>query len=103
MFLCERHWRFKTFFDYLYPNNILREPIETFPDPIPYTDLTGVEHYKAGKDSNEKFMMSKLIDATKRKTNIPFPTSAQTAPNVGIFLCCINCRPLRLCSEKSTS
>ena len=41
-------------------------------------------------------MQSKLTDATKIKTNILFPTSAQTASNVGTFLCCINCCQLRL-------
>ena len=57
----------------------------TFPVPIPQnTDPAGVGHYKAGKDSNEKFMPNKLIDATERKTNVPFPISAQAASNVGI-------------------
>ena len=79
-----------------YHDNLLGEPIETFPDAIPYTDPAGIEHYKVGKDSKEKFMPSKLIDATKRKTNVPFPTSAQTALNVGIFPRCINCRQQRL-------
>ena len=36
-------------------------------------------------------MPSKLIDATKRKTSVPFSTSAQTVSSVGIFLHCINC------------
>ena len=58
---------------------------------IPYTDTAGEEHYKAGKDSNKKFMLSKLIDARKRKTNVSFPTSAQTVSSVGIFLHCISC------------
>ena len=44
-----------------------------FPDPVPYTDSDGVEHYKEGKDVEETFLPSKLIDATKRKSNIPFP------------------------------
>ena len=46
---------------------------------------------KSRKDSNKTFMPSKLIDATKRKTSVPFSTSAQTVSSVGIFLHCINC------------
>lgn len=80
------------FSDCSYRINLLGERIETFPDAIPYTDPVGVEHHKAGKDSNDKFMSSKLIDATNRKTNVPFPTSAETASNVGIFFRCINFR-----------
>ena len=82
--------------DCSYHDNFIGEPIETFPDPIPYTDPAEVEHYQAGKNSNETKMLNKLIDATKRKTNVLFPTSAQTASNVGIFLRCVNCCRPRL-------
>lgn len=40
----------------------------------------------------EKFLPSKLIDATKCKFNVTFSTSAQTASNVEMNLPCVNCR-----------
>ena len=71
-------------------------PIESFGDPVPYTDDDGKEHYRLGEDPDEKYMPSKLENPAKRKHGLPFPPTAQTALNVGITISCTECQKPRL-------
>ena len=63
------------------------DEITEFPDLEPY-EVDGVQHYKAGNDSTEKYLPSKLEDPEKRHHNIPFPPNPQTAKNVGLTIKC---------------
>ena len=83
-----------------YHSCIKGQPIESFGDPVPFTDQEGVEHYKEGQDEEEKFLPSRLIDPTKRSHNIPFSPTAQTALNVGVSIPCTECRKPRLIYAK---
>ena len=77
------------------------DSINNFPDPVPYEDEEGINHYKEGRDPEEKFLPSKLLDITKQPTNIPFKATAQTANNVGATVKCSDCKKPRLMfSEK---
>ena len=80
---------------------IRKEPIESFGDPEPYTDNEGIDRYRFGNDPEEKFMPSKLLDASKRSSNIPFPATAKTSQNVGSVIDCTQCRKPRLLHSKS--
>ena len=57
---------------------------------IPYNNSSGVEHYKEGKDSKEKFLPSKLTCSTNWDFQ-PFSTTGKTALNFGILFCCVTC------------
>ena len=88
----ENFLKFKKFYDTHY----IGESIEKFPDPITYTNLTRVEHYKAGKDSKEKFMLNKPIDATKRKCLFSHLSSNSFKCGNIPLLYCIKCQQPRL-------
>ena len=73
-------------------------------DSIPCNVPSVVDLYKDGKDSWEKFLRSKLIDATKRRPNVPFRVTAQTALNTGILLLRVGCsRPRLLYAQRIAS
>ena len=95
---CSQHtsnfhiFNFSSFVCLYHDNYFFGEPIEVFPDPIPYTDPVG-----AGKDFLIKNpCLSSSLMLQKEKQNISFLTLTQTASNVWIFICCINCHQLRL-------
>ena len=104
---CSRHTYYFHIFnrsssDCPYHVNPLGEPIQTFHDPIPDTDPAGVEHYKEGKDSNEKFVPSKLIDA-KKNNKCPFSHLRSNSFKCGNIpsLYKLSSTKITLCSEKS--
>ena len=69
-----------------------KEEIERFPNPIPYTDEDGVERFKEGRDDEEKFLTSRLVDVTKQPHGLPFTPTAQTAKNVSKIVKCYKCK-----------
>ena len=62
---CSHHiYYFHTFkcSSYVYPyhNELLGEPIKTFPDPIPSNNSPGLDRYKKEKEAEEKFFPKKV-------------------------------------------
>ena len=51
----------------------LTDEIERFPDPIPYTDGDGIKRFKEGRDDEEKYLTSRLVDVTKHPHGLPLP------------------------------
>ena len=70
-----------------YHDALVGSTINQFPDPIPYSDPSGVEHCEEGKYL-QMFLPSKLIDIIKRKSIVSFSAIGQTALNVRILLRC---------------
>ena len=62
---------------------------------MPYDD-NGIERYKEGVDSDEKYLPSKLQDVTKQAHGLPFSPTAQTAKNTGLTVKCCHCKKPRL-------
>ena len=73
--------------------------VDNFPDPIPYDD-NGIERYKKGIDSQEKFLPSNLVDVTKRPHNVPFSPTAQTAKAASMVIRCVECKKARVIHSK---
>ena len=69
-----------------------KEEIERFPDSIPYTDVEGVKRFKEGRDDEEKFLTSRLVDVSKQPHGLPFAPTAQTANNVSKIVKCSECK-----------
>ena len=59
-----------------YHDALVGSTINQFPDPIPYSDPSGVEHCEEGKYL-KKFLPSKLIDIIKRKSIVSFSKIGQ--------------------------
>ena len=72
------------------------EDIADFPDPVPFEDEEGNQHYKEGTDPEEKYLPSKLADVSKQPHKVPFSPTAQTAKNVGAIIKCADCKKPRL-------
>ena len=95
------HCKLRTYYFHVYKRDsydcsshkpLRNGPIESFGNPVPYTDDDGKEHYCLGEDPDEKYMPSKLENPAKRKHGLSFPPTAQTTLNVGITISCTKCR-----------
>ena len=69
-----------------------KEEIERFPDPIPYTNEDGVERFKEGRDDEEQFLTSRLVDVTNQPHGLPFAPTAQTVKYVSKIVKCSECK-----------